>query len=730
MVDTLHDYNGLASTAPRSVRKKFAKPPVKVACLPCRASRTRCGGQMPCANCVSKDRECSYLPSKRGGPRKKKEKSSLSPEQESRQDDALYNAVPSPPEFEEAPGMFNQIDELSLPGAGLRHLDFHSEIPSMFQSFFTGDGSQSHMQVPLISPPLNSSQPFVRTYGSEPEILNAYYDFIHNYFPILPPRASPPCRDRPLNCSVPCSSTSEPTMMYRPRSPLSLALSAVLALIPHPSDLEPSSAASVFQRRQYAHTFAQLAHSTVETECDLDLSATDPGQALSAARPFVGRERFHSQTPVDYESLLALLVLSVYEYSQRGNLLKMRYRAGQALAIALDKSLHAQMGNDEFSEARRRAWWMTYYCVMQGSIVSTTMPAIVINDPQFTTPYPSFSSDTEGWSIFIQAQQVLVSATQFIGDLNKCIASQSGMYYMFERMQQLDAWTQSVIAQAELLPLLPQTSDFGDHNESITAQSIRAISRIKLSRFEPINLSYLDQTNKDPSAQIKTHRFRAFSDIPLFIKRHCDLTAANPNNAPTTVSTKPAGLHNVTCSCSNLSSFERAASTEYMTPSDSSTSSDIHPEINSYAPQYSQYPFAAGFPYSTQQSAKICLQASLVISRMFHSLPVPQPLLDPQQQQGRPLPRTMPSFACCLMQSSYAMFMIYYKARVAKQLAPDSPHNENGGDSTGQLIEELRQGLERIIGAVSNYSLAFEALDGMRDEIEGAYKTAFPLASV
>jgi hypothetical protein len=33
----------------------------------------------------------------------------------------------------------------------------------------------------------------------------------------------------------------------------------------------------------------------------------------------------HSQTPVDYESVLALLVLSVYEYSQRGNLLKMRY---------------------------------------------------------------------------------------------------------------------------------------------------------------------------------------------------------------------------------------------------------------------------------------------------------------------------------------------------------------------------------------------------------------------
>ncbi|KAJ5424026.1 Transcription factor [Penicillium cf. griseofulvum] len=715
MADTLHDYNGLASTAPRSIRKKFAKPPVKVACLPCRASRTRCGGQMPCANCVSKDRECSYLPSKRGGPRKKKEKSSVSPEHASRQDDTLYNTIPSPPEFEEAPGMFNQIDELSLPGAGLRHLDFQSDVPSMFQNFFTGDGSQSHMQVPLVSPPPE------QTYGSEPEILNAYYDFIHNYFPILPPRASPPCRDRPLNCPVPCSTASEPMMMYRPRSPLSLALSAILALIPHPSDLEPSSAASVLQRRTYSHAFAQLANSTIEAECDLDLSSTDPGQALSAARPFVGRERFHSQAPVDNESLLALLVLSVYEYAQRGNLLKMRYRAGQALAIALDKSLHAEMGNDESSEARRRAWWMTYYCVIQGSIVSTTMPAIVINDPQFTTPYPSFSSDSEGWAILIQAQQVLVSATQFISDLNKCLSSQSGMYYMFERMQQLDAWTHSVIAQAELLPLLPQTSDFGDHNETITAQSIRAISRIKLSRFELFAFSYLNPTNHNPSAQIKTHRFRAFSDIPIFIKRHCDLTAANPTTATSLVSTKPAGINNISCSCSNLNSFERASSTEYMTPSDSSTSSDIHP----YAPQYA-YPFASGFPYSTQQSAKICLHASLVISRMFHSLPVPQPLSDP----GRPLPRTMPSFACCLMQSSYAMFMIYYKATVAKQLAPDTPEHEHGEDSTGQLIDELRQGLERIIAAVSNYSLAFEALDGMRDEIEGAYKTAFPPASV
>lgn len=34
MVDAFHNESGLVSTALRPIRKKFAKPPVKVACLP------------------------------------------------------------------------------------------------------------------------------------------------------------------------------------------------------------------------------------------------------------------------------------------------------------------------------------------------------------------------------------------------------------------------------------------------------------------------------------------------------------------------------------------------------------------------------------------------------------------------------------------------------------------------------------------------------------------------
>lgn len=134
-----------------------------------------------------------------------------------------------------------------------------------------------------------------------------------------------------------------------------------------------------------------MAADSVEADCELNSSSTDPSQALYGERPSISREPFHPRTPVELENLLALLVLSTYEYVQRGNLLKMRYRAGQAFTIALDMSLHTlEEDHSDFAEARRRAWWMTvclsfmnslvssnlflqYYCVLQGSIVSTTV---------------------------------------------------------------------------------------------------------------------------------------------------------------------------------------------------------------------------------------------------------------------------------------------------------------------------------------------------------------------
>ncbi|KAL4802271.1 hypothetical protein BDV18DRAFT_64346 [Aspergillus unguis] len=715
------------SARPTVVRKKFAKPPVKVACLACRASRTRCDGQDPCTNCLSKKRDCSYLPSKRGGPRRKKKTLSLPAENAEQHNDADNPALaPVLQGSEESAGLFGQIDGLSSPNAGIRSLDFQSDFQSLFAGLFgSNDGGNVNSQVLESTPSPPSSMPstLVRTYGSEHAILNAYYDFIHNYFPILPPRVAPALLDSPLGGvgSYTKFPAEEPAIVYQPGSPLSLAISAILALIPHPDDLEPSCFGSVIRRRTFAHTFAQMANAAIESDCELHASPMNPFEAAAGNGPLIDREPFHPQTPVGLESLLALLLLSVYEYTQRGNLLKMRYRSGQALAIALDMSLHS-LGEeyDEMAEARRRAWWMTYYCVLQGSIVSTTPLSIDANDPQFITPYPRFAGDTDGWSIFIQSQQLLVSATQFVIDLKKWIPTKTNLPYIFESMQRLDSWASALLGQSNLTGLSSQSVD-GAHPEYTTQQSIRSIARIKLS-----------------SAQIKIHRFRAFSDIPIFLKRHCDLTAANstePNTGNTTTSIKSPNsseISSVGCSCSSLDQFQHSSSSDYAPSStSSSTSAELIPP-----PLLPQYSFISEFPYTSQQSAKVCLKAALLISHMFQDLPIPQPLTDgnpsrvlqalPQNQY----PRTMPSFACCLMQGSYALLMLFYQASLENHFmagndqGPGQGQIQNG-HSSDRYTEELGRGLERIITAVTNYAVSYEALNGMRDDISGAHQTAF-----
>ena len=147
---------------------------------------------------------------------------------------------------------------------------------------------------------------------------------------------------------------------FEPSSPLTLAISASLALIPHPDDPSPNSTESVLLRREQAQSFAQSAFESIEIESELPDSTTQPGEALSNDPTPINRSPFHAQNPLENESIIALLLLSTYEYAQRGNVAKMRNRAGQALNAALDLGLHAK-GNEQtcFAEANRRVWWMT-----------------------------------------------------------------------------------------------------------------------------------------------------------------------------------------------------------------------------------------------------------------------------------------------------------------------------------------------------------------------------------
>lgn len=154
------------------------------------------------------------------------------------------------------------------------------------------------------------------------------------------------------------SSRSNPD--FEPSTPLSLAISASLSLIPHPDDPNPSSIESVHLRREQAQAFAQSAFESIEIESELVESGVEPGEALSSDPAPIQRKPFHPQLPLENESIVALLMLSTYEYAQRGNIAKMRNRAGQAVNAAMNLGLHAK-GNEEgyFAEANKRTWWMT-----------------------------------------------------------------------------------------------------------------------------------------------------------------------------------------------------------------------------------------------------------------------------------------------------------------------------------------------------------------------------------
>ncbi|KAE8556037.1 hypothetical protein TMatcc_003342 [Talaromyces marneffei ATCC 18224] len=703
------------------VRRKFAKPPVKVACLACRASRTRCDGQEPCSSCANKGRACSYLPSKRGGPRKKKSSAPPSDPDELAQTSPWDPPIVQNSHYEED-GAFSQIEPLALPGAGLRHLDFNPEVQGMFVGMFAHPGEGHHPAVPVsqVSLAPGGKQPTVRAYGSEQDILNAYYEFIHPYFPILPPRIAQPSPDLPLEDagSHPNSPSDEASLAYQPVSPLSCAISAILALVPLPNI--PDSP-NVMLRRSYSQTYARLATMRIEADGELIDSVTDPSQALNYARPTINRPPFHPQAPVELESILALLVLSIYEYAQRGNMMKMRYRAGQAWVLAMNLSLNA-LGpeQDEFTEAKRRAWWMTYFCVLQGSIVSVTPCPVMINDTRFTTPYPQFASDPEGWSILLQAQQVLIASNQFAVDLNRCLKSRSNMQWIYDQMKQLDAWTSSLMTQANAPSSVQRSGDMSIASEFDTAESIRAMSRIKLA-----------------SSQIRMHQFRAFSDLPGFIKKHFDLAPHGSNvNDPFHIANN-GDSNPLECQCHQFHPMGNVIPTEYNGPaSDTSAaaaSGPVHPHYCWLGP---------GFPFSAQQSSDICLRAALMISHMVGSLPYPvllrpgdrrdstrhppfgdPALLDPRTQ----FPRTMPYYAACTMQGSYALLMLVYKTRVAisKDRTANVLYDEGHQSSADQMLDGLSNGLERIVGVISNFSRAFEALSGMRENIERAIHTAF-----
>lgn len=188
--------------------------------------------------------------------------------------------------------------------------------------------------------------------------LNAYYVFIHPYLPLLPPPAILQYEDRPAIVRIQDENFSSPEVLpYWPVSPLSLALSAILVLIPPPGDI--SHAPKTALRREYSEIYAN--HALESIDRDIELLRLTPRAGGSGINPSqCVRHPLHPNVELKLESILALVALCTYEYCQRGNISKMRFRANQAVTTAMDMSLH-DLGKEgiETYESQKRTWWMT-----------------------------------------------------------------------------------------------------------------------------------------------------------------------------------------------------------------------------------------------------------------------------------------------------------------------------------------------------------------------------------
>ncbi|KAJ5492285.1 hypothetical protein N7453_010382 [Penicillium expansum] len=212
---------------------------------------------------------------------------------------------------------------------------------------------------------------------------------------------------------------------------------------------------SLARRRLYAQLFTQAALAAVETETD-DFE-------------------LHPQVSTQLHPILALVVLGIYEYCQRGNISRMRARGNQAITTAMDISIHRlDSTTTDYSEAQRRAWWMT------------------------------------PWPIMMKTQEALFESSKIVQNIER-VDETTVLSDFGTRIRKLDSKIASLIGETDRHLL----TTFDENPEAPVAQNMWMISRMFIH-----------------AARTRLHRFRAFMDIPLFLDKYCDLTAINSADFP------------------------------------------------------------------------------------------------------------------------------------------------------------------------------------------------------
>ena len=245
------------------------------------------------------------------------------------------------------------------------------------------------------------------------------------------------------------------------------------------------------------------------------------------------------------------------------------------------------------------------------------------------------------------------------------------------------------------------------------SQTLKCLARIKLNRYvdvSPQSQSLHMNIAHHASARVKLHRYCAFFDIAVFAGKHCDLTSISDKG------TGPHDLQQLGSCCPSLNTTPSLYPSQ--SPSASSPTTSDHTTPSSDSSLGFQQSAALQFPFSRHDSSKICLKSALNIAETFDLMPYPNPtfaISDGPLPIGpmSPLitPRTMPTFACCAMQSAYVLLMIKDQT---ESLYPST--SGDAGPLVDNMLSRLQQGLWSIWGTLVNYGAAFEALGGMRGE--------------
>ena len=91
--------------------------------------------------------------------------------------------------------------------------------------------------------------------------------------------------------------------------------------------------------------------------------------------------------------------------------------------------------------------------------------------------------NTQAWPVFLQAQQTIIAATQFIIEQNKALETKSNLAYIYDRMQELHSISEPLVARADTWSCQLPSAEPVDPSEAVVALGLKGIARIKLNRY-------------------------------------------------------------------------------------------------------------------------------------------------------------------------------------------------------------------------------------------------------